>query len=164
MKKQRLDAVRGYRIDFTTNTVYVDKRFTAAATRDFLSPEAKRLRDIQEAFPQITVITKAGREIKTARPTKRLSYKNIEEYIRATEPERMDEFERVKEQSAPQKSPYKYVREWFEGTFPDYKQAAIFREDDAETEKNKHDPAPTPVSNAQPHLEEVGQHEMAANF
>lgn len=145
MKKQRLDAVRGYRIDFTTNTVYLDKRFTAAATRDFLSPEAKRLRDIQEAFPQITIITKAGREITTARPTKRLTYKNMEKYISAFEnaAELLEVFETVKKKSAPLKSPYKYVRDWFEKTFPDYKIAKPFTEDE-DKPKEKREPAPLP--------------------
>lgn len=148
MKKQRLDAVRGYRIDFTTNTLYLDYRFTAAAMRDFLSPEAKRLRDIQAAFPQITVITKAGREITTPRPTKRLRYDKMAEYIEATAPERLEEFELVKEQSKPQKSPYKYVREWFVGTFPDYRTATVFKEDPQEGQKEKREPAPLPdVSN-----------------
>ena len=150
MKNQRNDKVRGYRIDFTTNIVYLDKRFAAAATRDFLSPEAKRLRDIKKAFPEITVIIKAGREITTPRPTKRLTYKNMEKYISAYEnaDELMEVFNLVKLMSAPLKSPYKYVRDWFAATFPDYKEAEAFKVEPQPKKERK--PAPLPDASKYP--------------
>lgn len=150
MKTQRNDKVRGYRIDFTTNTVYLDKRFSAAATRDFLSPEAKRLRDILAAFPEITVVVKAGREITTPRPTKRLTYANMEKYISVFEnaDELMKVFKQVKLMSAPLKSPYKYVRDWFAATFPDYKEAEAFKGEPQPKKERK--PVPLPDAGKYP--------------
>ena len=133
MKKAHSDEVRGYRIDLTCDTVYLNYTFAAKAARDFLSPEAERLRAIKEAFPSINVVVKAGRTITTTRPTKRLKYKNMEAYIGTMDnaDELLAEFETVKLRSKNQPSPYKYVRDWFEDKFPKYREAKIFREDPA---------------------------------
>ena len=137
MKATRVDDVRGYRIEFTSNTVYVNKKFAAAATRDFLSAEALRLREIQEAFPEICVVVKAGREITTPRRTKRLTYENMEVYIGTMDnaDELLAQFELVKQKSKPQPSPYKYVRDWFEAQFPNYRDAKIFCEGSSDEKK-----------------------------
>ena len=133
MKSIRSDEVRGYRIDFSCDTVYLNYTFAAKAMRDFLSPEAKRLKEIKEAFPSISVVVEAGRKITTARRTKRLKYENMEAYIGTMEnaDELLAEFEIVKLQSKVQASPYKFVRDWFETQFPNYREAKIFREESA---------------------------------
>lgn len=130
MKKTRTDNVRGYRIDFSCDTVYLNYTFAAAAERDFLSSEAKRLREIKEAFPAFKVVVKAGREITATRRTKRLTYENMEEYISTFDnaDELLAEFEITKRQSKSSPSPYKFVRDWFEARFPNYKTASIFAE------------------------------------
>lgn len=130
MKKTRTDNVRGYRIDFSCDTVYLNYTFAAAAERDFLSSEAKRLREIKEAFPAFKVVVKAGREITATRRTKRLTYENMEEYISTFDnaDELLAEFEITKRQSKSSPSPYKFVRDWFEARFPNYKTASVFAE------------------------------------
>lgn len=130
MKQVRTDKVRGYRIDFSCDTVYLNYTFAAAAERDFLSSEAKRLREIKEAFPAFKVVVKAGREITTTRRTKRLTYENMEEYISTFDnaDELLAEFEITKKQSKSSPSPYKFVRDWFEARFPNYKTASVFTE------------------------------------
>ncbi|MBQ9248822.1 MAG: hypothetical protein IJ179_00470 [Oscillospiraceae bacterium] len=130
MKKVRADKVRGYRIDFSCDTVYLNYSFTSAAEKDFLSSEAIRLREIREAFPSFKVVVKAGRKITTTRSTKRLNYKNMEKYIRSFDnaDEVLVEFETIKKQSKTSPSPYKFVRDWFEAKFPNYKNASIFAE------------------------------------
>ena len=130
MKKTRTDNVRGYRIDFSCDTVYLNYTFAAAAERDFLSSEAKRLREIKEAFPAFKVVVKAGREITATRRTKRLTYENMEEYISTFDnaDELLAEFEITKKQSKSSPSPYKFVRDWFEARFPNYKTASVFTE------------------------------------
>ena len=131
MKKTRSDAVRGYYIDFSCDTVYLNYSFAAAAEKDFLSPEAKRLRAIKKAFPSFEVVVKAGRKITTTRKTKRLTYENMEGYIGTMDnaAELLKAFETVKQESKVQKSPYKYVRDWFEAQFPNYKEAKVFQEE-----------------------------------
>ena len=130
MKKTRTDNVRGYRIDFSCDTVYLNYTFAAAAERDFLSSEAKRLREIKEAFPAFKVVVKAGREITATRRTKRLTYENMEEYISTFDnaDELLAEFEITKRPSKSSPSPYKFVRDWFEARFPNYKTASVFAE------------------------------------
>ena len=111
--------------------MYLTYSFAAAAERDFLSPEAKRLRAIKKAFPAFQVVVKAGRKITTARKTKRLTYENMEGYIGTMDnaAELLKVFETVKQQSKTQPSPYKHVRDWFESQFPNYKEAKIFQEE-----------------------------------
>ena len=132
MKKVRADKVRGYRVDFSCDTVYLNYTFASAAERDFLSDEAKRLRQIRKAFPSFKFVVKAGRNITTTRRTKRLTYKNMEEYISTFDnaDELLAEFEITKKQSKTSPSPYKFVRDWFEDKFPSYKVASIFAEKD----------------------------------
>lgn len=131
MKKTRSDNIRGYRIDYACNTVYLNYTFAAKAQRDYLSPEAIRLREIQESFPSFSVVVKAGRTITTPRPTKRLKYVNMEAYIstQANADELLAQFELTKKQSKLAPSPYKYVREWFEASFPKYRESAIFKDE-----------------------------------
>lgn len=120
MKNQA--TVKGYKIDYTANTVFVNHKFYAEAQRDFFSPEAEMLRKIKEAFPSMKVVEKAGKNITTPRPTKRLTYENMAKHINAYDnaDELLARFETVKALSAAVKSPYKYVRDWFEAQFPNY--------------------------------------------
>ncbi len=131
MKITRSDAVRGYYIDFSCDTVYLNYSFADAAEKDFLSPEAKRLRAIKKAFPSFEVVVKAGRKITTTRKTKRLTYENMEIYIGTMDnaAELLKAFETVKKQSKKENSPYKYVRDWFETQFPNNKEAKVFQEE-----------------------------------
>ena len=114
--------VKGYKIDYTANTIYVNHKFYAEAQRNFLSDEAEMLRKIKEAFPSMKIVEKAGKNITTPRPTKRLTYENMKKHIKAYDnaDELLERFETVKALSAVVKSPYKYVRDWFEAQFPNY--------------------------------------------
>lgn len=151
MKTTRKDSVRGYRVDFSCDTVYLNYSFAAKAQRDFLSPEAARLREIKAAFPSIRVMVEAGRKITTARRTKRLTYKNMEAYIGTMDNAEvlLKQFETVKQESKAQRSPYKYVRDWFEAQFPNYKKAKAFQPKE-ENEKVVKIPSPaeTPLDKA----------------
>ena len=68
------------------------------------------------------IVEKAGRTITTPRPTKRLTYENMAKHIMAynNADELLARFETVKAASVVVKSPYKYVRDWFEAQFPNY--------------------------------------------
>lgn len=130
MKTTRSDAVKGYKLDFATNTLTINYKFNKALS-DYGSPEYNRYHAIMTDFPNLTVVVQAGREITTARPTKRLSYRNMEIYMRCFEnaDALVDRFTIVQKRSKALVSPYKYVRDWFQAQFPDYKESTIIEED-----------------------------------
>ena len=130
MKTKRNDEVTGYKLDFATNTLTVNYKF-AKAMSDYGSPEYRRYKAILADFPDLKVIRKAGRTITTTRPTKRLTYENMEIYMGCFEnaDELTRRFSIVKRRSKALASPYKYVRDWFEAQFPDYKVSAVFDEE-----------------------------------
>lgn len=123
MRKQRNDELKGYKIDFVKNTLTLNYKFANAAFNDYGSPEYRRMKDILADFPQLKVIVEAGRKITTTRETKRLTYKNMETYMEQFDnsDELLNMFFKVKKMSKPLASPYKYVCDWFEGQFPDFR-------------------------------------------
>ena len=131
MKTTRTDELRGYRLDFTHNKLILNEKFAKAAFTDYGSPENLRMKDILADFPNLAVSVEKGRNITTTRPTKRLNYKNMEKYIRAHDNSDalLIEFETVKARSKTANSPYKYVRDWFVTTFPNYSDGAMFRQE-----------------------------------
>ena len=74
------------------------------------------------------MITKAGRKITKPRKTNRLTYANMRTYISVQKNGEayLRVLDRVIIESKVSKSPYKYVRDWFEKQFPDYKTATPF--------------------------------------
>lgn len=129
MKITRSDAVKGYKLDFATNTLTINYKFHKALS-DYGSPEYNRYHAIMTDFPNLTVVVRAGREITTTRPTKRLTYPNMETYMSCFEnaDALLDRFTIVQKRSKVLASPYKYVRDWFQTQFPDYKESATFEE------------------------------------
>lgn len=129
MKTVRTDDVKGYKLDFATNTLTINYKFNKALS-DYGSPEYNRYHAILTDFPNLTVVVKAGREITTTRPTKRLTYDNMETYIRSFKnaDALLDRFAVVQRRSKPLVSPYKFVRDWFKAQFPHYKESSIFEE------------------------------------
>ena len=122
MKTNRNDKVKGYKLDFSTNTLTVNYKFHRAMS-DFGSAEYLRYKEILADFPHLKVVVKAGRTITTTRPTKRLTYENMDSYIGCYEncDELRAAFAIVRQKSKVLASPYKYVRDWFEAQFPDYR-------------------------------------------
>ena len=121
MKTNRTDNVRGYNVDFVNETITINFKFQKAAMV-YGSAEYNRLKALIADFPTFKVQVLAGKVITKARPTKRLTYKNMETYIKTYEnaDELLKHFETVKEKSQPLASPYKYVRKWFVKQFPNY--------------------------------------------
>ena len=120
-------SVKGYTIDYTANTITMNYKFAAAAAK-YGTVEYNTLKAILADYPQMKQVIKAGRTIKTARPTKRLTYENMEKYmsVYSNADELLAKFQTVKKCSLPLASPYKYVRDWFTKQFPDYKIAPEF--------------------------------------
>ncbi len=122
MRTQRNDSVKGYKIDFTNNTLIMNYQF-AKAVQDYGSPEYIRLQSILADFPTMKTVVKAGRTITTTRPNKRLTYANMITHMKCykNSEELIEAFESVKALSSTLASPYKYVCDWFIAQFPNYK-------------------------------------------
>ena len=123
-------ATKGYKINFANNTLVMNYKFHAAS-QEYGTDENKLVKAILTDFPTLTVIVKAGRDVKTTNKNKRLTYENMEKHISAYEnsAELLDVFETVKALSKTAASPYKYVTDWFVAQFPDYKKAPVFKEE-----------------------------------
>lgn len=121
--------ISGYKIDFTTNTLIMNYKFAAAAN-EFGTDEYNLVKSILSDFPNLKSVVKAGRETKSARPNKRLTYENMEKHISVYDNavELLEVFETVKTASKAVASPYKYVTDWFTKQFPDYKKAPVFKD------------------------------------
>ena len=118
----------GYKILFNENTVIMNYKFAAAAAK-YGTPENKLMKNIREDFPGMAEVVVSGREQTSAKSNSRLTYENMETHIKVYEnaDELMDVFESVKALSKTCASPYKYVRDWFEAQFPNYKKAPVFQ-------------------------------------
>ena len=123
-------ATKGYKINFATNTLVMNYKFYTAS-QEYGTDENNLVKAILADFPTLSVVVKAGRDVKTANKNKRLTYANMEKHISAYEnsAELLDVFETVKALSKTAASPYKYVTDWFVVQFPDYKKAPVFKEE-----------------------------------
>lgn len=121
--------LKGYKIDFATNTLIMNYKFHAAA-QEYGTEEYKMVKLIQADFPDIAVVVKAGREQKKPQARKRMTYANMKKYIEQYDnaKELLKRFEVVKKTSAMVANPYKYVADWFIDQFPNYKEAPAFKD------------------------------------
>ena len=111
----------GYKILFDKNTVIMNYKFAAAAAK-YGTPENVLLKNIRNDFPGMVEVVVSGREQTKPRHNHRLTYDNMEKYIKACSDSEnlLNEFETVKAQSKAATSPYKYVCDWFVAQFPNY--------------------------------------------
>ena len=132
--------LKGYKIDFTTNTIIMNYKF-AEAVGKYGTPENKLYASIIKDFPNLRMSVQSGRVQTTPRYNKRLTYENIETYIKCHENSEviLSRFETVKEMSKTMRSPYKYVCDWFFEQFPNFKETPKF-EGEPETPKVKVSP------------------------
>lgn len=115
----------GYYFDFDTKVLTVTKEFAEKAG-DIDSTECEMFLKLRSRIPG--VIMKV-RETKSGK--KKLTYSLMLKYIvrMPNAVELVQEYERAKLRSKSQKSPYKYVTDWFEAKFPNYDKALIFDEE-----------------------------------
>ena len=119
----------GYKILFNENTVIMNYKFAAAAAK-YGTKENVLMKSIREDFPGMAEVVISGREQPSAKTNHRLTYENMEKYIRVHEnaDELLEVFATVKTASAPLASPYKYVCDWFKAQFPNYKKSVVFKD------------------------------------
>ena len=139
------NTVRGYKIDFANNTLYMNYKFAQAANNP-KSEEYGLVAGIKKDFPNIKVITRAGRKQTTCNASKRLTYKNMQDYIMGQDNYEplLASFMLARIESKCAKSPYAFVRDWFIKQFPDYQECKVFKRekiisfaDTAPTEEQK---------------------------
>ena len=119
----------GYKILFNDNTVIINHKFAAAASK-YGTKENRIIRNIRHDFPGMTEVVVSGRVQTTAKANHRLTYENMEKHIRVYEnaEELLAVFETVKAASVALASPYKYVCDWFKVQFPNYKKTPVFKD------------------------------------
>ena len=71
--KNNYSDVKGYRVDFRTNSLIVNLKFNEASNK-YGSPEYELVKKIREDFPTLKTIVKKGREQKAAHSRRRLTY------------------------------------------------------------------------------------------
>lgn len=145
----------GYKIYFNMNTVVMNYKFAELAGQ-YGTKEYKILKGIRKDFPGMTEIVVSGREKKSPHPNTRFTYDNMEAHIRAYEnaDDLLEVFETVKALSKVCSSPYKYVCDWFELQFPNYKTVPTFKD-------NKLSITPIPAPSVKEYKKKVEQKKIA---
>lgn len=110
--------------DYLTNTLFATKSFLKAAGV-LNSTEYRILMAYRADHPDMTIVPNETRTGK-----KRISFAQMADYIKIIDKDGqfMEQFKTVKGLSKIQPSPYKYVKCWFEATFPDYNKMVSFDE------------------------------------
>lgn len=119
---------KGYEFDIKTNTFYMNYKFYKKVSTDVFSMEYEIHQKIKQENPNVNIVVKAGRKQTTCNASKRLTYANMEEYIRVQDnsDELMAYFEIAKAESKKENSPYAFVRDWFVKQFPNYRECKVF--------------------------------------
>ncbi len=111
--------MKRYKIDLTTQTLYMSKEFEKAALK-FDSDESRFLKECRELCPNLR--TRKLSPPKNRNQKKGLTYAKMEHYIGLYEnaAELLQSFRIVKEVAKSQRNPYQYVYDWFMMNFPDF--------------------------------------------
>ena len=114
----------GYYFDFDNKVLTVTKEFAEKAG-DIDSTECEMFLKLRNRVPGVTM------KVRETKSGKKLTYSLMLKYIvrMPNAVELVQEYERAKLRSKSQKSPYKYVTDWFEAKFPNYDKALIFDEE-----------------------------------
>ena len=114
---------KGYKIDFSANTVIINKNFEQAA-QCLNTPEFKLCREFREMG--LTIARREKKEMKNLKP--RPTYKQMERYIEMLEGGETykREYKAVRKEAETKKNPYSRVCAWFNRTFPDFTKPPVF--------------------------------------
>ncbi len=106
-------------INFENNTIEMTKAFANKA-RKYGSPEYREMLDACSAFPTYTLVTRTPAKKNTIAP-KGLTYDFMERYIKAHNPELLDEFNTLTGKAVGDEltvsASYGEVRQWFLSEF-----------------------------------------------
>lgn len=117
---------KGYKIDFSANTVIINKNFEQAA-QCLNTPEFKLCRVFREMG--LTIARREKTEMKNRKP--RPTYQQMEHYIEMLEGGETykREYKAVRKEAETKKNPYSRVCAWFNRTFPDFTKPPVFNEE-----------------------------------
>lgn len=108
-----------YTFNLKTNTIILSRSFENLLNSGDVSAY-RTLQTLQSDFPQMAInyAPKMKRKSKT-----QITYKKMVKYIKCFRDSEtyLAEFDRIREASKAQPSPYTFVRDWFYATFPTYK-------------------------------------------
>lgn len=114
--------IKGYKIDYQDNLFIMNLKFQKKAA-EYGSAEYVIRKNILADFPTMKTVVRSGRTKKAPRYNKNFTYDNMLLYLsmQANSEDLIEKFVEVKKQSKGQKCPYKFVTDWFEREFPDYR-------------------------------------------
>ena len=121
--------MKGYKIDVLGCQVLLKDSFLRAASR-MDSPEYKEMMVLRRELPDYEFKREEPTKKKTTNKYKNLNYANMRGYIQKAcqdtqkAAELVQTLDKVITLSKVQTNPYKYVRDWFEKQFPNYKSSS----------------------------------------
>lgn len=117
---------KNYKINFTAKTITISKIFYKLA-QDPANEEYNLLVKFREDFNDFRIITETTR---TRKKNKQITYDKMVKYI-SCQPDStilLKRFAEVRELSKGTSSPYAFVKNWFNATFPAYEELPQFDE------------------------------------
>ncbi|NBH62708.1 hypothetical protein D1155_13730 [Anaerotruncus sp. 80] len=117
---------KNYKINFTAKTITISKNFCKLAQNP-ANEEYNLLVKIREDFKDFRIITETTR---TRKKNKQITYDKMVKYI-SCQPDStilLKRFAEVRELSKGTSSPYAFVKNWFNATFPAYEELPQFDE------------------------------------
>ena len=119
--------INSYSFDALTNTVTISKDFARKASQ-LNTPEYKTLLQLRSDNPNLKIVM---RETAKAQNGSGITFKQMEAFIKQCRDSesRLELYERVKALSKVQRSPYKYVKDWFLTNYANYADEPVFDED-----------------------------------
>ncbi len=114
--------IKGYKIDYQNNLFIMNLKFQKKAA-EYGSAEYNIRKSVLADFPTMETVVRSGRTKKAPRYNKNFTYDNMYLYLSIQENSKdlIEKFVEIKKQSKGQKSPYKFVKDWFVSVFPDYR-------------------------------------------
>lgn len=112
-----------HKIDYVKKTITLSKSFYEKACNINNTAEFEEMKKLRTEFPDFEFMVKQIKKKAGKKTYRNLTYENMEKYIEASEENGKSvllKFERIKEQSHVQKSPYAYVKKWFLEQYPNY--------------------------------------------
>ena len=116
-----------YNFDAINTVLTITKDFARKASQ-LNSPEYKTMLQLRRDYPNLEIVMREGTKKQAASG---ISFKQMEEFIKQCRDSesRMGTYERVKALSRVQRSPYKYVKNWFLTNYANYSENPVFDED-----------------------------------
>ena len=113
-----------YDFNQQTITLTVSQTFAKKAGK-YNSLEYNLIKRLRADHPTMEIVVCEKQKSSRAR----LTFKQMEDFIQEVEEDALPLFEKVKKVSKVQRSPYNYVRAWFENRYPHYTEMVVFDDD-----------------------------------